>query len=343
MFLKTTRALDTGKLLLAALLIKIFSLYTPDQRILVLGGHTQLSTLYNELTTQMWVSSSEIMSVKEITPDMESLQMIRESGSTVVPLNQDKAKERKAMLETNLQESIDTAKRLQGEMEDAFKHYNGDDEAEERKVVDVASDSNAALQSLTIHDGEAAFGEDSRVPSDLSEAVQDAAVLPDVESVKAACPVWGLSDDVRKEAVEHWQSAFTTERKQGDDVVEKIPGTPLSASSASPPPPSLPASPPQQKSPEEAISRLYNLGHLYNVYQSIISAREKDNDYHHTLKSKRVVMTMVSDIPDMRQVLTDAEFPEVVINLNADEQFECEVVSALGSRTKHLIMFSRMP
>ncbi|KAL0069485.1 hypothetical protein AAF712_003520 [Marasmius tenuissimus] len=352
---------STGKSTLAALLIKIFHLYTPDQRILLLGnGTTKLRTIYKDLTSQMWVPRDDVMSVGHIAADMTNLQRNKGRDLRVASSNEDKEKGQEPTLEANLQELIDAAKGLEVEMKDVFRDYHGRVEDKERKEenekqADEAdntpdSEAKAILQYLATHDSEATYHEALRVPNDPPESVsdvyllerwregKDAGVLCSAESINAASSIWEMSDAARGEAVERWQSAMAIEQKPEQDAIQKTPNAP-----------SFPTSPPssvsfmtQDNTLEDAVSRLFDLGHQYNVYQSIISAREKDVDFH-TLKSKQIVVGTLNYLSQIREVLTESELPEVVIVMDADEMFECEVLSALGPKTKHLIMFGKMP
>ncbi|KAK1227900.1 hypothetical protein PQX77_009090 [Marasmius sp. AFHP31] len=353
-------ATSTGKSTLAALLIKIFRSYTPDQRILLLGyNNMKMKTIYKYLTSQMWVPWDDIMSVGFITADMANLQRNERRSPTAVPSNEEPT------LEADLQEFIDTAKGLEAEMKDTFRDYYGKVEDKERKEenekqADKAdftpkSENKAILQYLAAHDSEAKYYEALCVPNNPPESVsdvyllerwregKDAGALCSAESIKAASSIWEMSDAVRGEAVERWQSTMVIEQKREQDDIQKAPDTP---SFPTPPPSSSSPSPtssmPQDLPLEDVIPRLYDLGHQYNAYRSIISAREKDDDFQ-TLKSKPIVVGTLSHLSNIREVLTNSELPEVVIVMDADEMFECEVLSALGPKTKHLIMFGRMP
>ncbi|KAL0569244.1 hypothetical protein V5O48_012731 [Marasmius crinis-equi] len=348
---------STGKSFLAALIIKILHLYTPDQRILLLARDiAKLSRICKEATSRMWVPRHQTISMTQSVQGVSVLRPKdrRTAAASLSPARgkgKDREKEEKPKTEETLQGLIDLATELEREMKDVYKDYRGKDEEKSKPnhshpdTTSSSIDSTAVLRYLASNDAEASYYNAFRIPNDHPESIdetylldrwrkgEDSGVLHEAESVKAAASIWEMLESDRKEAVARWEREIGLQNTQNESQTST--DEPVKPSPSSPPTES-------ERSPEEVISRLFDLGQQYNVYQSIISARDKDTDFY-AMRDKRLVVGAVDDLCRIRETLSDAELPEVVIIVGADELFECEVLAALGAKTRHLIMIGGMP
>ncbi|KAG7100208.1 hypothetical protein E1B28_001983 [Marasmius oreades] len=347
---------STGKSFLASLITKVLHEHTSQSIMIITHDDKALSKVYQQLTTRVCIPTTKMvfltqtqtipfaMTLKGMVPASADQIIVSEpirSGSptpiATTTINTPGTQPMQAGLgDPSLQHGEDTCAELGKAVKVAFDEYY---------VKPSPSKSNEPIMRyLATQESEMEYYNALRVPEEESSEDtnlqqsskldktyllerwrngEDAGVLSGKPSTSSdsAARIWGMSSEERREKVDTWEKATAS----ADLSSYANANTEHDGDGDS-----------------DAITRLYNVGQQFNVYQEVRRLQDMDLELS-VLKEKRIIGGTIRNISEILDLLGDVDMPEVVIVMGGDALPECEVVTMLGSKAKHLVMMGGIP